>query len=139
MHVARCIEREDSRGGAAGFVARADADDVQEAGRVAERQRIDRLLGAADGAGGALRLALGDDQRAGLQRGGLGHAGRAGLSLDDLGRIDQAIALLVELADGEDAQRHAEMGSRRVERRFIGFDLNGGERRQRLAREILTP
>ena len=54
------------------------------------------------------------------------------------GRIDQAIAFLIELGDGEEAQRHTEMGRSSVERRFVGLDLDGRERRKRLRREVLA-
>jgi len=97
------------RDGAAELVTRTDADDVQHAGGMAEAQRIDRFPGTADGAGRALRLALGDGERAGPEGRSLGDAWCAGFGLDDLGGIDEPVAFLVELGDGEDSERNAEM------------------------------
>jgi hypothetical protein len=131
------IECSHGGGRPAGAVAGADADDVEDAGTAAKGQRIDRRGSMADGAGGALRLSLGDDERARLQRRSLGDTGRAGFGFDDRRRIGEAVTFLVEFSGGEDAERHSEMRRRRVERRFIGLDVDGRESSERGGREIV--
>lgn len=81
--VAAGIERGDGRGRPAGAVARADADDMEDAGGTTEYRRIDRRVGVANGAGGALRFALGHEQGAGLERRCFRDTGRAGFGLDE--------------------------------------------------------
>ena len=109
------------------------------AGRAAEGLRIDRRRGAADGAGGAAAICASATSSVPAFSAAASATPGVPISASTIvGGIEQAVALLVELGDGEDAERHAEMGGGGVERRFIGLDVDGGERGERGGRESLA-
>ena len=116
--------------------ARADAHDVKGSAAAADGLGIYGAGRAGDGAGRPLRLDLGHDQRAvragGGERRALGHPVAAGFPEHDVRGIEEARGLRLERGGVEKPGRDAQLGGKRMDRRLVRLEVDGGEARHRL-------
>ncbi len=120
-------------------VAGAGADDRKPAARAADRAGIERRGGASDRAGGAARLAAGNDKHAvrsdSGKRRALGHPPAAGRAKRRLRADRQPLGFGEQPRRRKEPGRDAERARKIMDRRLVGLEVDRNDRGDRTRRE----